>query len=125
MSGKGNMQNLRPPWKPGESGNPSGRPKKRPISDSYAEFAQRPLPEKLRRELGLQEGVTFAEAQTMSLFTAAAKGSVTAAREIREAIEGKANERWDPKVPENATIRVVYGTREPKPASSPETTEES
>ena len=119
------MQNLRPPWKPGESGNPSGRPKRRPISDSYAEFARRPLPEKLRRELGLEKGVTFAEAQTMSLFTAAAKGSVTAAREIREAIEGKANERWDPKVPENAIIKVVYETRKPKPESSPETTEES
>lgn len=26
MPGKGNVANLRPPWKPGESGNPGGRP---------------------------------------------------------------------------------------------------
>lgn len=28
MNSRGNTANLRPPWKPGESGNPNGRPKK-------------------------------------------------------------------------------------------------
>ena len=37
MAGKGRLENLKPAWKPGESGNPSGRPKNRSISDAYAE----------------------------------------------------------------------------------------
>ena len=119
MAGKGRTENLRPPWKPGESGNPSGRPKKRPLSDLYAEFAQRPVPEKLRRALGLAEGVTFAEAQTHSLFVAASSGNVRAAREIREAIEGRAGERSsDPERPQPVELRVVYD--DPLPGKKPE-----
>jgi hypothetical protein len=29
-----NVSNLRPAWKPGQSGNPGGRPKKNPITDA-------------------------------------------------------------------------------------------
>lgn len=114
MAGKGRIQNLRPPWKPGESGNPSGRPKNRPISDLYAEFAQRPVPEKLRRTLGLAKGATFAEAQTVSLFIAASNGNVRAAREIREGIEGKANER--PKTVDGGEFEVHVTYEDPLPA---------
>ena len=28
------------PWKPGQSGNPSGRPRVKPISDRYAYIAE-------------------------------------------------------------------------------------
>ncbi|MGB9242890.1 MAG: DUF5681 domain-containing protein [Candidatus Acidiferrales bacterium] len=143
MAGKGRIQNLRPPWKPGESGNPSGRPKNRPISDFYAEVAQRPVPEKLRRTLGLARGATFAEAQTVSLFIAASNGDVRAAREIREGIEGKANERskiehrgFDinisyedpPKAIQNTTPEASQDTtpkasQDTTPGTSPDTTE--
>jgi len=127
MAGKGRVENLRPPWKPGESGNPSGRPKNRPISDLYAEFAERPVPEKLRRALGLAKGATFAEAQTMSLFIAACNGDVRAAHEIREGIEGKANVRSNI---EDRTIKVDVewetlptAIEDTIPKSSPDTTE--
>ena len=125
MAGRGRIQNLRPPWKPGESGNPSGRPKKRPISDLYAEFAERPVPEKLRRALGLAKGATFAEAQTVSLFTAASNGNVQAAREIREGIEGKASER--PRLGEidEVVFRIVEERRGKKPEASQDTTPEA
>jgi hypothetical protein len=109
----------------GESGNPSGRPKNRPISDLYAEFAQRPVPEKLRRALGLAKGATFAEAQTVSLFIAASNGNVQAAREIREGIEGKANERSKLGGIEEVVLHVVEERRGKKPEDSQDTTQEA
>jgi hypothetical protein len=33
------------PWKPVQSGNPSGRPRTQPISDRYAHIAEEKLPE--------------------------------------------------------------------------------
>lgn len=39
MAGRGNPQTLRP-WKPGQSGNPGGRPKRRTIAVSVAEILQ-------------------------------------------------------------------------------------
>jgi hypothetical protein len=125
MAGKGRIQNLRPPWKPGESGNPDGRPKNRPISNLYAEFAERPVPEKLRRALGLAKGATFAEAQTVSLFTAASNGNVQAAREIREGIEGKANERSKLGGKEEIVVRIVEERRGKKPEASQDTRAEA
>lgn len=31
---RGTPENLRPAWKPGQSGNPAGRPKRKPITDA-------------------------------------------------------------------------------------------
>jgi hypothetical protein len=92
MAGKGRIENLRPPWKPGESGNLAGRPRRRPISDAYAERLQRPVLEKFRRELDLWEGATWADAIAAALAIAACRGSVAEARELREATEGKTSE---------------------------------
>lgn len=36
--GKPNPQNLRPPWKKGESGNPKGKPIKKPIEEIFQAF---------------------------------------------------------------------------------------
>src|ERR1700677_586006 len=109
MSGKGKIENLRPPWKPGQSGNPSGRPKKRPLSSAYIEFAERRLPERLRRSLGLPEGATYTDALAEALFRSALNGNVPAARELREATEGRADVR--PKEPAGDVeiqFRVLY-----------------
>jgi len=116
---KGRPENLRPPWKPGESGNPAGRPKLRPISDRYDSLAEMPLPEARRLELGLREGATNADALAKRIFDAAIDGRLPAAREVREAIEGKSNRRTEPMGPREVTIHVLYEDPFPKPARVP------
>jgi len=82
-------------FKPGHSGNPGGRPKKRPISDRYEACAEEPLPDDLRRIMKLRKGATWGDAVAISQYRAALKGKPDAAREIREGIEGKATQRLD------------------------------
>jgi hypothetical protein len=48
MAGKGRIENLQPPWKPGESGNPTGRPKKRQLTECYEAVIEQAPPEDLR-----------------------------------------------------------------------------
>ena len=95
MAGKGRIGNLRPPWKPGESGNPSGRPKKLPISGRYEALAELLLDEQLRSMLKLRKGSTYGDAVALGQYRAAIKGKSDAAREIREAVEGKATQRLE------------------------------
>jgi hypothetical protein len=78
-----------------------------PISGSYARFAQRAVPEEIRSKLDLMDGTTYGEALTMALYNAAIKGSVPAAREIRESIEGKASQRPNP-VARKYEVVVTY-----------------
>ncbi len=80
-------------FKPGHSGNLSGRPKKRAISDRYEIMAERPLPKKERSDLGLRKGATYGDAIAHAQFHSEIEGKTEAAREIREAIEGKATQR--------------------------------
>jgi hypothetical protein len=80
-------------WAPGQSGNLSGRPHKRPISDRYAEMVESILPNDVRTALGLPEGATYGDAIALAQARQAIKGKPEAAREIREAIEGKSIQR--------------------------------
>jgi hypothetical protein len=82
-------------FKPGQSGNPGGRPRKRPISERYEELAELALPEKDRIKQGLPERATYGDALAMIMFKAALEGKTDAAREIREAIEGKTRQRQE------------------------------
>jgi uncharacterized protein DUF5681 len=109
MAGKGKIENLRPPWKPGESGNPSGRPKRRRLSDAYGELVERRAPEELRIRFGLWEGATFADVITKALIDSSINGNVPAARELREATEGKADVRpREPAEDVEIQFKVVY-----------------
>ena len=81
------------PWKPGQSGNPSGRPRMQPISDRYAHIAEEKLPENIRKKLKLGPDATYGDAIALRTFQAALDGDIVATREIREAIEGKATIR--------------------------------
>lgn len=84
---------LREPWKPGQSGNPGGQRRKKPISDRYELLAEVELPEDVRKLLKMPVGSTYADAATLQQFRSAIKGDTGAIREIRESIEGKATIR--------------------------------
>jgi hypothetical protein len=86
------LANLRK-WAPGQSGNPSGRPRRRPISDRYAEMVETLLPDDIRNAVGLPKGATYGDAIALGQARQAIKGKPDAAREIREAIEGKTWQR--------------------------------
>jgi hypothetical protein len=111
---RGNPQNLIP-FKPGQSGNPSGRPKRRPISDAYEAVADLPLPEDLRAKLKLPKGAKYRDAVALRQFQMAIiKGNSPAAKEIREAIEGKATQRVELVGGEDAPpIGITYELVEP------------
>jgi len=102
-------------FKPGVSGNPGGRPKKRPISERYEELAELELPEKERIKHGLPEGATYEDALAMVRFKAALDGKPDAAREIREAIEGKTGPRQETINRGPVEIAVVF--EDPVPPS--------
>src|SRR5882724_5696998 len=79
-------------YKPGQSGNPSGRPKKKPITDEYDEALRVGLPDEIRLQLGLPRGATMASAiaRRMVIRAVDSRDAVNAAREIADRVEGKA-----------------------------------
>jgi len=108
---KGNPQYLKP-WKPGESGNPAGRPRKRPQSEAHEDFLRMVLPDSFRKELNkinriklangreipmdfLMPGATMADAIAVGLGKRALGGDATCAKEMRESVEGKATQRFE------------------------------
>jgi hypothetical protein len=116
MAGTGRLENLHAPWKPGESGNPSGRPKRRPISDRYEAFAELELPAEWKKKLRLPTSIlrkikTLGDLQVLAQFQGALKGKTEAAREIADRIEGKATQRIEAATAagDEIVIRVVYG----------------
>ena len=76
------------PWKPGQSGNPGGRPKKKPLTDAYARILKRRVPAEVVRKLGLRGHPTYAEMIAMSVAKEAIKGKVQAAAELADRVEG-------------------------------------
>src|SRR6266481_3282677 len=99
------------PWQPGQSGNPGGRPKKRPLSESYDELLREMLPEQERKALNLPPGTTWARAIGLSRARhALTRSGVESAREMREATEGKACARFEFLSPQdrNFDVRVVF-----------------
>jgi Family of unknown function (DUF5681) len=97
-------------FQPGVSGNPGGRPKKRPISDRYMELVELEVPEEYRIKQGLPVGATFGDAIAMATVKTALAGNPATMREIREAIEGKTGQRPEsPDVQDRGfEIRVTY-----------------
>ena len=74
--------NLRPPWKPGESGNPNGRPKERPIAAE------------LRKLLERDDGAALKALAAIAI-KAALKGDYRWGRELLDRIDGKVVEQHD------------------------------
>jgi hypothetical protein len=63
---------------------------RRPITAALMRVGESKLPERERKQLGLWPGATWFDAIAVGMFRATIRGDVAAAREIREAIEGKA-----------------------------------
>ncbi len=74
---------------PGRSGNPSGRPSTRVLTEELRKGLSSPIPDALASELGLPSDSTFAEAIAARLIRLAAAGQIPAIREVYERTEGK------------------------------------
>src|SRR5262245_17621468 len=75
------LQNLRPAWKRGESGNPGGRPRSRHLSKAGAEW--------LMAEYDKDPSRSNAEAVIEAVGLRALKGDVAAAAWLADRTEGK------------------------------------
>ena len=97
-------------WKPGQSGNPSGHPRKLPITDRYASVAELPVPDNLLSALELSEPEkgeikTYGDALALSQFRSGIKGKTDAAREIADRLPGRP---WKQAAP--SARRSTYGS---------------
>lgn len=105
-------------WKPGQSGNPNGRPKRK-LSDRLERIAECPVPEDLRKWLvkkrliskNLPTASTFGDIIALVQFIEALGGSTKAFKEITDRIEGKATARIELSGPDGGTIPVDAGSR--------------
>ena len=71
------LANLRPPWKPGESGNPSGRPAKKPITEMYERILNNP------------ENLALIEDAVSKALTRGNMAMVLQLKEMSDRVEGK------------------------------------
>jgi len=104
-------------WKPGQSGNPSGRPKRLPITDRYGVIAELPAPDYLLAALRLSEAEkreikTYGDALALSQFRAGIKGKTEPAREIADRLEGRARQAVEVSGPEGGPLDVQFMTDE-------------
>jgi hypothetical protein len=82
-------------FKPGQSGNPGGRPKKQPITDYLIDQLDRPIPELMREKVPqifvevYGSNATFGQLLAFKLITQAVKGDMQAAKEVLDRVEGK------------------------------------
>ena len=84
-------------WKPGESGNPAGRPKGRMLGDILREHLFEPVKDKEGNPLELAPGVAFtrADAIVFKLVERASEGSFHHMKEIMERVDGKVPSKLD------------------------------
>ncbi len=83
----GRPENLTP-WVKGQSGNPAGRPKKKPITEAYERLLEEKVP-------GDPKGRTWAQALAESMMRQALKGKIQAAIEVTDRTEGRPSQAVD------------------------------
>jgi len=82
------------PWQPGQSGNPSGRPKTALIREAFVRRADSTLPDCVRDAIEkggfkLPRRATFADGMAAVIFASALKGNAACARLVHEICEGQ------------------------------------
>jgi hypothetical protein len=111
-------------FQPGHAPLPgAGRPRNRPQSEASDDFLRMEIPEPWRKAMNkvtvdgrpttveiLKPGATFADAIAYGLGKKAMTGDAVAAKELREAVEGKATQRFEftPTDSGIAQFAVVY-----------------
>lgn len=73
-----------------------GRPKKRPLQESYDDVLRTPIPALVMaklKHLGLKPGATWSDAIGLSMAFEAVKGNHNAAKEMGDRVEGKSPQR--------------------------------
>ena len=121
MNPNGNPSSLRPPWGPGNPPPISpGRPRKRPLSEAYEDWLRQAVDRdtivKLRSKgIRVPTDATNADMVAMSQGREAISGKTNAAREMREAVEGKAMQRIELSRPEDRSVEfsIVYANAMP------------
>lgn len=109
------------PFPKGVSGNPGGRPKKRPMTDEYFADLERKMPAKFCKKLGLPIGSTFAQGHARRRNLDGLKeGGYLASKEMRESMEGKAPIRLEIQGTERkeVTLEVIFRKTILNPSSS-------
>ena len=118
MPSEASLANLKP-FEPGRSGNPGGRPKKRPLSDRYAELLESPLPEKVRKAMDptgetLRPGSTWGDGIALAAARESIqKGGWSARKDVREAVEGRSVQRIELGAPGASGFEVVVSFEPP------------
>lgn len=72
-------------WQKGQSGNPGGRPRQKPISDAYKQALQ----------FTDANGVTFAQLIAQAMLEKAMRGDVAATKEVTDRVEGSVRQAMD------------------------------
>lgn len=104
------------PWQPGQSGNPSGRPKKQPVTDYLKEQLEGPIPQSMLDAMkpGARQvffdvygaNPTFGQMIAFKLIAISARGDMMAIRELLERVEGKVAQKTQLTGPEDGPIRA-------------------
>ena len=93
---------IKPRWKPGESGNPNGRPKKQfCIPDILTEILDYPFPE--------DKKITYLRAICLKAVQQAAKGDKDARNWVADRKEGKALERVKAAIVDKDEMDIDFG----------------
>jgi len=102
-------------FKPGNNANPTGRPKKKPITDRYLEQLEVVAPRDISEEIGLPPTATMADviARRMAIRAITGRQAVEATKEMREAIEGRAPAVAIDFSRKQIVVNVNYGNRRP------------
>lgn len=101
--GNGNLK----PFKPGQSGNPKGKPKGVEHSSTRLKRLLE-LTQKMKNPVtGQDEDFTVAEQMDLALINKARKGDVLAYREILDRLEGKAKQTVEQTGDMGITINIV------------------
>jgi hypothetical protein len=113
---RGNVNSLAPhQFKPGQSGNPGGRPKKLPITDYVIWQLEKPIPAAMKEKLPplftevCGEDATFGQMLAFKLVAEAAKGDMKAMNAILDRAEGKVRQNVGLSGPDEdaLTFRVI------------------